>query len=112
AFGLQTFMCRRRRPTMTPIAAAFPAAALEPRACIARPAPTATPAAPAALKTGWADTTAPPRFTMALVAAALFGARLVTAPRTWEATGPTPGINPTAFFASPPRKDKKPGSPR
>ena len=43
------------------------------------------------------------------------GARLATlviAPIAPLATGPTPGINPTAFFARPPRKEKKPGSPR
>src|SRR5437667_12792431 len=113
ARGLQTFIRLRhfplgvkclhfpRPPTRCSIAA--PAAMA--------PTPIA-PAAPAADITGCLMTAVLAAVTMsepaltALLAPPVF---IIESPA--DRAGPTPGMNPTAFFASPPRKEKKPGPP-
>src|SRR5207302_3739381 len=97
-----------------------PAAAIMCPATTPLAAPMAPPA-PAALSTGCLmmadDTAAVPRLIIlsppalaspAAAGATAFGVDL----RIADKPGPTPGISPTALLARPPRKEKKPGSPR
>src|SRR5438132_882315 len=74
-----------------------------------------SPRRPAALKTGWRVMAPTPRVTIGAataftIALPFFSEPIALIPA--ERAGPTPGTNPTAFFARPPRKLKKPGSPR
>src|SRR5207253_10679723 len=99
------------------IGGAIPDARLWPREPLgAAPAAVITaPAAPAALKTGWRMTAPTPRVTIGAATAFTIALPFLSEPTALipaERAGPTPGMNPTAFFARPPRKLKKPGSPR
>src|SRR6266849_936963 len=110
ARGLHTFIRRCRRIPGT-------TALRPPRRAIAAPAPAPitpiAPAAPAADRTGCLMTAPTARLTMGEARATFMSPPPVgimsSAPL---AIGPTPGMNPTAFLARPPRKEKNPGSPR